>query len=292
MNTKFIVFLLTLTTIAISCSVKKNTISKSTKSKEMNADLKALAVNGMNAAFKTYNESDVKKYFSPTYIQHNPNVPTGIEPILGFVPLLKQAGTVYTNHRLIQDGDFVVMHNTYDNAQAFGAEKIVTFDVLRMENGQLAEHWDAVTPLVTETASGRSQIDGPTEITDLDKTEENKALVKHFMNDILFGANPNKLTDYVSTEKYHQHNTAIKDGLDGLGEALQYLASIDDMFQYKTIHKILGEGNFVLTMSEGAWHGQPHSFYDLFRIENGKIVEHWDVIQEIPEKMAHDNGLF
>lgn len=47
-----------------------------------------------------------------------------------------------------------------------------------------------------------------------------------------------------------------------------------------------------LAMSEGEWNGKKQSFYDLYRIENGKIVEHWDVIQEIPEKMAHENRMF
>ena len=41
------------------------------------------------------------------------------------------------------------------------------------------------------------------------------------------------------------------------------------------------------------WHEKGHVFYDLFRVENGKVVEHWDVIQEIPtENLANDNGMF
>jgi predicted SnoaL-like aldol condensation-catalyzing enzyme len=65
------------------------------------------------------------------------------------------------------------------------------------------------------------------------------------------------------------------------------------MFVYTKIHKVLGEGNFVLTVSEGQWNGKPQVFYDLFRVANGKVVEHWDVIQEIPtEGLANDNGMF
>ena len=135
-------------------------------------------------------------------------------------------------------------------------------------------------------------VDGPTQIKDLDKTDANKALVQNLMNDVLFGQNPDKITDYISTEQYHQHNPMIGDGLAGLNEAFQYLASQNDMFKYTKLHKMLGQGNFVLTMSEGEWHGKPHSFYDLFRVEDGKIVEHWDVIQEIPAEMAHANGMF
>ena len=65
------------------------------------------------------------------------------------------------------------------------------------------------------------------------------------------------------------------------------------MFKYKKIHKVLGEGNFVLTVSEGEWSGKAQVFYDLFRMKNGKIVEHWDVIQPIPtENLANSNGMF
>jgi predicted SnoaL-like aldol condensation-catalyzing enzyme len=52
--------------------------------------------------------------------------------------------------------------------------------------------------------------------------------------------------------------------------------------QYETIHQVLGKGNFVLAVSEGALGGAPSSFYDLFRVENGKIAEHWDTIETIP----------
>jgi hypothetical protein len=65
------------------------------------------------------------------------------------------------------------------------------------------------------------------------------------------------------------------------------------MFQYTEIHAVLGEGNFVLTVSEGQWNGTTNAFYDLFRMEDGMIVEHWDVIQPVPtEGLANTNGMF
>lgn len=266
------------------------TEQKGTKMK----DLKTIAIQAQDAFFKNYSEEGVKTYFKTDYIQHNPNIPTGIEPVLGFLPLLKKANTTYKTHRLLQDESYIVFHNTYNNAEAFGANKVVTFDIWRMEDGQVAEHWDAVAPVVSksETASGRSQFDGPTEVVDLEKTAENKQLVSGFVNDILMGENPSKITDYISQVQYDQHNIHVKDGLQGLSEAIEYLTAQNDMFTYTKVHKILGQGNFVLTQSEGTWHGKPQAFYDLFRVSEGKIVEHWDIIQEIPEKMAHVNGMF
>lgn len=255
-------------------------------------DEKAFAIEAQDAFFKAYDSVLIEKYFAKDYIQHDPFVPTGIEPVLGILPALKKAGTTYKNHRLFQDGNFIVMHNTYNNAELFGAKEIVTFDVWRLQDGKIAEHWDAIIPKAEKTASGRSQVDGPTEITDLDKTDANKEVVKNFIDDVLFGKAPEKITDYVSSEEYNQHNPMVKDGLEGLDEAIKYLVSQNNMFIYKKTHKILGEGNFVLSISEGEWNNKPTSFYDLFRLKEGKIVEHWDVIQEVPAKQANENGMF
>ena len=150
-----------------------------------------------------------------------------------------------------------------------------------------------MTAVVKETASGRSQTDGPKSSKDLDKTMENKAIAKSMVEDILMGKNPKKIAEYISSEQYDQHNPGIKDGLSGIIEAVEYLTSQNNMFQYTKIHKVLGEGNFVLVVSEGVWSGKQQVFYDLLRFENEKAVEHWDVIQEIPvEGLANDNGMF
>lgn len=240
-------------------------------------------------------EETIRNTANSDYIQHNPFVPTGLEPFIGLLPVLKENGTYAENVRMFQDGNYVFMHNIWKNAKPFGADEMVAFDIIRVdENGKVAEHWDAMTVLVKETASGRTQTDGPTIVEDLDKTEANKALAVSLIEDVLMGKDPSKIGDYISTEGYHQHNPQIKDGLTGIVEAVEYLTSQNNMFKYTKIHKVLGEGNFVLTVSEGEWNGgKKHAFYDLFRMKAGQVVEHWDVIQEIPtEGMAHNNGMF
>jgi predicted SnoaL-like aldol condensation-catalyzing enzyme len=91
-----------------------------------------------------------------------------------------------------------------------------------------------------------------------------------------------------------QHNPAIGDGLSGLGAALREMASRGITMKYTKIHRVLGEGNFVLTVSEGTFANQPTAFYDLFRVAGGKIVEHWDTIETIPPRSAwkNENGKF
>ena len=236
----------------------------------------------------------MRKLANSDYIQHNPFLPTGLAPFIQMLPVLQENGTTAENIRMFQDGNFVFMHNIWRNAKPFGADEMVSFDIIRLDkNGKVAEHWDAMTPLLKETVNGRTQTDGPTEVKDLDRTEANKTLAKGLVEDVLMGKNPNKITEYISAETYHQHNPDIKDGLQGILEAVEYLTSQNNMFQYTKIHKVLGEGNFVLTVSEGKWNNTNNVFYDLFRIEDDKVVEHWDVIQPIPTKgLANDNGMF
>lgn len=246
----------------------------------------------MAAIFTDVDPQAAERLLAPDYIQHNPDVPTGAGPIIGFIPALAESGITVTTHRVIAEGDMVVLHNTYDNAEAFGAKELVAFDIFRVEDGKVAEHWDNLQPLAGPNPSGRTMTDGTSEIADRDKTAANKALVEGFVADVLQGAAPEKITDYVSTESYLQHNPAVADGLDGLGAALEEMAAAGMAMRYADTPIVVAEGNFVFTASEGALGETPTAFFDLFRVDDGKIVEHWDVIAEIPDEMAHDNGKF
>jgi len=289
-----VIIVLGLAALLASCdSAKTQSINERNQSKITTMSNKEIVGTFLGAVAKQDAET-MRKFANDNYIQHNPFIPTGLEPFIGMLPVLKEHGTYAENVRMFQDGNYVFMHNVWKNAKPFGADEMVAFDIIRLdENGKVAEHWDAMTTLVKETASGRTQTDGPTAATDLDKTEANKELARALVEDVLMGKNPNKITEYISAETYHQHNPGIKDGLQGIVEAVEYLTSQNNMFQYTKIHKVLGEGNFVLTVSEGKWNNTNNVFYDLFRIENDKVVEHWDVIQPIPtEGLANENGMF
>ena len=253
---------------------------------------KELVLEAVAAIFVNFDATAAEQLLANDYIQHNPAVPTGAAPILGLIPGLKESGIEVDIHRVITEGDMVVLHTAYNNAQAFGADTLVGFDVFRVEDGKVAEHWDNLTPLTPPNPSGHTQTDGPTEITDLDKTAENKALVTDFVNTILKDGDVDRITEFLSTETYIQHNSNIADGLDGLGAALAGMAEQGIQMIYTDVHIVVAKGNFVFTASEGTFADKPTAFYDLFRVEDGKIVEHWDVIADIPAEMAHDNGKF
>ena len=226
------------------------------------------------------------------YKQHNLGVADGLAGFgaalagLADFPEKAKVNTV----RSFEDGDYVVCQTDYN----FYGPK-AGFDIFRFKDGKIVEHWDNLMPYDGKpNPSGHSPFDGTTEITDSTKTAENKVLVRNFVQDVLMGQHPENLTNYFNGNNYIQHNTAIADGLDGLGAALAAMAEQGIKMEYFKIHKILGCGNFVLAVSEGAFAGKATSYYDLFRVESGKIAEHWDVMETIaPEsEWKHQNGKF
>ncbi|MEM7136091.1 MAG: nuclear transport factor 2 family protein [Myxococcota bacterium] len=219
------------------------------------------------------------------YIQHNPHAPTGSAFILGLGPTLQEAGFAFDVHRTIQDGQLVLTHATYRNAQVLGAETVVVFDIWRVAGEKIVEHWDCIEPLASDPVGGRTQTDGPTEVIDRNKTEANKRLVETFVTSVLINENWEEFQSFLRDGIYKQHNPAFEDGQEGL-EGARQIARIHK------IHRVIGEGNFVLTQSEGEVKAKTYAFYDLFRVDDGKLVEHWDVLQEIPAEMAHENGMF
>ncbi len=148
-------------------------------------------------------------------------------------------------------------------------------------DAKLIEHWDMIAEMVDVTVSGHSQVDGPTEPTDLDRTEENKVLVRGFVNDVVKNGEVDKLTDYISTDTYIQHNPSIGTGLDGLARHRGGRAERGHSTAYTEIHNAIGCGDFVVAMSQMTLADVDMAVIDLFRVADGRIVEHWDVIEEI-----------
>ncbi len=175
-----------------------------------------------------------------------------------------------------------------------GMGEQVAFDIFRFDaDGKIAEHWDNLANKAEPNPSRRTQIDGTLEKDGSDK-EATRKVVADFVGDILRGENPDNTTNYFDGDKYIQHNTGIADGLSGLGKALAALAEQGIQMIYDTVHQVLAQGNYVLAVSEGTFGGAPTAYYDLWRIENGKVTEHWDVMETIAEKdtWQNQNGKF
>jgi predicted SnoaL-like aldol condensation-catalyzing enzyme len=229
-------------------------------------------------------------YINPNkYVQHNLAVGDGLAGLRALLQALPKGSAKVNTVRVFQDGNFVFAHTDYD---FFGPK--VGFDIFRFEDGKIVEHWDNLQETAAKPSpSGHTMLDGPTTASDLDKTEANKALMQTYMDELLQGRR-DKFASYFDGNNYIQHSPLVADNLTGLFAGLQALAKQGLAVKYDRVHKVLGEGNFVLVVAEGSFGDRPSSYYDLYRIQNGKIAEHWDTIEPIPPRneWKNSNGKF
>ena len=122
--------------------------------------------------------------------------------------------------------------------------------------------------------------------------EANKRNVVEFSNLALNEKNFEAASKYLGP-RYIQHNPTAPDGAEGLKGFIGFLR--DKFPQSRSeIKRVFADGDFVIvhvhSVREPGTRGR--AIIDLFRLENGKIVEHWDVVQDVPEKAANSNGMF
>lgn len=252
---------------------------------------KTLVQKALFEMFTAKNSDAIDTYLGSNYIQHDSFMPNGPEPVRALVQkLATKTDFQYENFRILANENFAVAHGRYTGW--LPAPQVV-FDIFRIENGKLVEHWSGLQDEIVETKSKRSMLDGPTEpIGDEETSKQSAALVHQFLDQVLIHHKMDTLANYFDGDTYYQHNPHVADGLSGLGAALQAWAQQGIHMVYTKIHKLVADGNLVFSHCEGTFAGKPYAFCDLFRVEKGKILEHWDVMQPIPTEYKHQNGFF
>jgi predicted SnoaL-like aldol condensation-catalyzing enzyme len=235
-------------------------------------------------------DPDSVSVISPSqYIQHNPQTHSGREGLAALFARLSKTSPRVNLVRAFADGDFVFGHTEYD----FSTRRI-GFEVFRFEGELAVEHWDNIQPRLGPNPSGHTMVDGPTTVTDLDCTEANRALVRAFVETVCIGADLGSLDAFVSSDRYTEHHPTGLDGAEALRTRLGASGAGSQAVAYHHLHRVLAEGNFVLAVSEGSRDGVPTALYDLYRVEAGELVEHWDTVEAVapPEEWKHNNGKF
>ncbi|MFJ2112820.1 MULTISPECIES: nuclear transport factor 2 family protein [unclassified Streptomyces] len=258
---------------------------------------KDIAVRVLKGVFEQGDASVVDRYVRPDYIQHNPVAPDGSEPLKNLAGVMRQQfpDLRYDVKRVISEGDLVIVHSNL--VLTPGAKGSAVFDIFRFQGGKIAEHWDTVQDVPETSANGndmfstvtwpRTEQPGPARLT-----AYNKKLVSKAFDQLLVRKDLTALDRYWGSG-YQQHNPTIPNGIPGVKAGLgSYFAQFPELKVEPK--RVIAEGDLVAVHSNyiPAPGQRGQAIIDLFRVQGGKIVEHWDVVQDVPEKSANDNTMF
>ena len=256
---------------------------------------KAVAVHVLKRLFEDGDLSVVDRHIRPDYIQHNAQAPDGAQAIKDFAATIATQfpDMKYNVKRVMAEGDLVLVHSNPIFTPGERGSAIV--DIFRFQGDKIAEHWDVVQEVPETTVSGndmfstvshpRTNQPGPRWLTDYSK----KVAVGYF-DQLMVDKDPDAVR-YLAAE-YHQHNPGIASGSAGLREQF---ASFFQQFPGLIVERkrVIADGDLVAIHAHVRLtpEDRGQAVLDIFRVRNG-IVEHWDVVQAVPETSLNDNTMF
>jgi predicted SnoaL-like aldol condensation-catalyzing enzyme len=255
--------------------------------------LGAAARQAMIDIFRNKDAAAIDRYFAEPFIQHDPTIAGGLGGMKSFAAEIAGSPAAdITIYRTLVDGDFVLLHSKYQGVGRYGG-RAIAFDLFRFAGGRIVEHWGGQEPEAPPNRSGRTQVDGPTLVADREKTEANRSLVQRYRQTVMVDLRFDRIEEFIEGSHYAQHAAKIGDGIARLRERIASVAKEGGQLHLAP-RRFVAEGNFVLVLTEGDLPTGPTALYDLFRVENGKIVEHWDVLTQIPprDQWKNQNGPF
>lgn len=245
-------------------------LDAATLREEANRDLVRRAVTGVLGQ----GDPAALNLFAEDYSQHNPAIANGREALRQAMVDNRPDGFTYEIGTVLAEGDFVALHSRFEGV---GIGPGVAVDLYKVEEGLILAHWDVFQDEVpaSESVNGNAMfpIEAGTEPSNLESS--NRAIVVQAM-ERLFGESDLTVLDEFWAEDYTQHNPLIPNGTAALKDFLTGTEEIG--FE---LGLAMAYGDLVLTHSRYLLPGLPPTIgADIFRLEEGVIVEHWDVLQE------------
>jgi predicted SnoaL-like aldol condensation-catalyzing enzyme len=251
-------------------------------------DLGATARQAVIEIFQNRDSTAIEHFFSEPFVQHDPNIADGLAGLRAFVTALANSSrTNVTIYRTVVDGDIVMLHSKYDGWPGFSGP-VIAFDLFRFKDGKIVEHWGGQTPETSANPSGHTQVDGPVAVVDRTETEANRTLVRNFKQAVTVELRFDRVDEFIDGDHYTQHASKVGDGTAQMKARVSGVVT-PGAKQVLIPRRYIAEGNFVLCLVEARTE-PPTANYDLFRVENGKIAEHWDVLSVIPRQDLGENS--
>ncbi len=291
-------------------TAKATTAAPSSQQSSEKANQKKLAqnkqfvLNMFKDIFTDHKLDTASKYIADDYIQHNPLAGNGRQAFVDFfTPFVKQNPQYNVEvKRIIAQGDLVLVHSLAKTNKSDRGMAVV--DIFRVErvNGKpiIKEHWDMAQQIPEKSANNNTMFPlagTPVQVTPTSSKQvaANVKLVTTFYNDFFNKKDGDALNKYVD-ENYIQHNPSVPTGRKPLESFIPMLKSNPD--SRNNIVRVVAEGDIVAlhVHAQNNKDDRGAAVMDMFRVKtiNGKlkIVEHWDVVQQVPEKSANNNTMF
>ena len=251
------------------------------------SDLGATAQQATIAIFRDRDSTAIDRFFSERFVQHDPNIGDGLPGLRAFVTELANSPTTnVTIYRTVVDGDIVMLHSRYEGWPGFSGP-VIAFDLFRFKDGKIAEHWAGQNPETGPNPSGHTQVDGPSAVVDRKQTEANRTLVRNFKQVVTVELRFDRVDEFIYGDHYIQHASKVGDGTARMKARVSQVEKPGET-PVLIPRRYIADGNFVLCLVEARTE-PPTANYDLFRVENGRIAEHWDVLSVIPPQNRRKN---
>ena len=225
------------------------------------------------------------------YTQHSAGVADGVEGFVEFFEpfIARNPKREIEIVRAIEDGRYVFLH-VYQSLND-GAAQWVTTDLFDTnEEGKIIEHWDVISAFEGPGPSGHTQVDGTTEISDRELTEYNKGRVRLFIAEVLQNRDMDNFDDYVS-EELVQHAVGLENGREACRARIEEAQDAGAHCEF--VFKLIGRGNFVASYSKSVMDDEAVAVFNIWRLAEGKIVEHWSNAETIgPRETWGNSGKF
>ena len=260
----------------------------------------------INEALTTYmfeqllysnNSSVISQYVSPTYIQHNPTLNDGPQGLRTYIDWRASQNPQPRNLlvRVIAQGDLISIMNDYQQAPGVSFADIV--DTFRVKDGKLAEHWDVIQLVPAKTASGNdlySTLSSPrTDLPDpTASTQRSEQIVNAYFDGLHKKHDASVIGRYLAGNLY-QHDPNLPNGSAAVAAAYKSESAAHPKAVVSS-EIVTAQGDYVTVR----YHYQANpgdlgqAVAETFRVRDGKIVEHWDVVQDVPATAANNHTMF